>query len=287
MLSQRRLNIIKIYSGKLFSANGLKKLLTEPLRVADIGYKVAKSFVFDVNLRTSKKSDENTYQESFAALSEFERLQKPHPSISFDTWLPTLTTHDVSDLADLFRIHGSDKSSVHDYHRSYGSVLRREAPSNILEIGLGTNNLDTPSNMGIWGKPGASLRAFRDWARNAKVYGADVDRRILFQEQRISTFWVDQTDKRSLDELAAKLNEVAFDLIIDDGLHLPHANLNTLSALLPLLSKNGVFVIEDIQPDFENVWRLTGAVLAPQYESYFVRMKPAHVSVFVVRRART
>ena len=51
-----------------------------------------------------------------------------------------------------------------------------------------------------------------------------IDRRILFHEDRISTFWVDQTDPNSLDALAAQLGDIKFDLIIDDGLHLPHAN---------------------------------------------------------------
>jgi hypothetical protein len=38
-----------------------------------------------------------------------------------------------------------------------------------------------------------------------------------------------------------------------------------LSALLPLLSKNGILVIEDISPEFEDLWRLTATVLAAQY----------------------
>ena len=55
---------------------------------------------------------------------------------------------------------------------------------NIFEVGLGTNNVDVPSNMGKDGKPGASLRAWRDYFPNA-----DIDTRILFKEDKIQTFY--------------------------------------------------------------------------------------------------
>jgi hypothetical protein len=138
---------------------------------------------------------------------------------------------DTRELADLFRERGSDKSTYHNYHLVYGHLLagKRDHALHIVEIGLGTNNIDVPSNMGLFGKPGASLRAFRDWAPHASVFGADVDRRILFMEDRIETFWVDQTDPTSLQDLAMRLSDKKFDLIIDDGLHVPAANFNTIA----------------------------------------------------------
>jgi hypothetical protein len=64
----------------------------------------------------------------------------------------------------------------------------------LLEIGLGTNNTDVVSNMGSEGVPDASLRAFRDYLPNARIYGAGIDKRILFEESRIKTYFADQTD---------------------------------------------------------------------------------------------
>ena len=59
----------------------------------------------------------------------------------------------------LFNKFGSDKSTAHNYHHLYGEILKnRDDISYVLEIGLGTNNLDVVSNMGTQGKPGASLR---------------------------------------------------------------------------------------------------------------------------------
>jgi hypothetical protein len=195
------------------------------------------------------------------------------------------TQADTRDLAALFRKHGSDKASAHDYHRIYGSLLsgRRKDRLAILEIGLGTNNIDVPSNMWPWGNPGGSLRAFRDWAPNSSVYGADVDRRILFNEERISTFWVDQTDVVSLVGLRSQIDTVGFDLIIDDGLHLPHANFNTLSTLMPLLKDDGVFVVEDIGQSFLPFWRVAQATLR-EYETHLISSKGG-LYVFVLGSA--
>ena len=57
------------------------------------------------------------------------------------------------------------------------------------------------SNMGERGKPGASLKAYRDFFKNSEIYGADIDSQILFKDDRISTYYVDQTKERSLKKL--------------------------------------------------------------------------------------
>ena len=77
---------------------------------------------------------------------------------------------------------------------------------NILEIGLGTNNVDVVSNMGRDGIPGASLRAFRDYLINSKIYGADIDKSILFSEERIETYFVDQTNDTSFENFDDNTN---------------------------------------------------------------------------------
>ena len=54
--------------------------------------------------------------------------------------------------------------------------------------------------MGKYGKPGASVKAFRDFFSNANIYGADIDKEILFKEHKISTFYVDQTNINTLNQ---------------------------------------------------------------------------------------
>jgi hypothetical protein len=55
------------------------------------------------------------------------------------------------ELKQYFDKYGSDKGS-NDYHHVYGPILRnRDEITGILEIGMGTNNTDVVSNMGLWG----------------------------------------------------------------------------------------------------------------------------------------
>jgi hypothetical protein len=172
-------------------------------------------------------------------------------------------------LAGLFKKYGSDKASYHNCHLLYGKVLedRRFEPLNVLEIGLGTNNTDIVSHMGEEGQPGASLRAFRDFLPNAQICGADVDKRILFQEDRIETYFVDQTSTESLKELELTLSHRKFDLVIDDGLHCPSANIATLIFALKNLKSGGWFVIEDISRASLPVWHAILAILPSKYTS--------------------
>lgn len=171
-------------------------------------------------------------------------------------------------LAELFNHYGSDKAdSFHCYHHLYGAILERPLSiSAIAEIGLGTNNEAKVSNMGKDGKPGASLRAFRDFAPNAQILGADIDRDILFTESRITTAFVDQTNPHTLEVLSRLM--LPCDLIVDDGLHAPHANLNTLSFALKHLKPGGWAVIEDIRHEALPIWKIAAVLFAPGYEPY-------------------
>jgi SAM-dependent methyltransferase len=190
----------------------------------------------------------------------------------------------AAELAELYNRHGSDKASPHSYHLLYGSILAEpDSITALLEIGLGTNNVDVPSHMGKNGKPGASLRAFRDFLPKAQIYGADVDRRILFSEERIKTFYVDQTDPRSFGAVGEAVGD-DLDLIIDDGLHAPHANLATLSFALDRLKPGGWFVVEDIPQWALPVWQVVPALLPESYDCAIVAFKDAYT--FVVRAGR-
>jgi hypothetical protein len=130
------------------------------------------------------------------------------------------------------------------YERQFGSF--REHVRNVFECGLGTNNPDVPSNMGERGKPGASLRVWRDYFHSAEIYGADVDRRVLFSEDRIKTFYVDQTDPAAIDAMWAQVGDVQFDLFIDDGLHTPDGAITLLKGSLHRVREGGLYVIEDV-----------------------------------------
>lgn len=179
---------------------------------------------------------------------------------------------------------GSDKSTVHDYHKLYGKILDDiNHPYLIFEIGLGTNNVDIVSNMGRLGKPGASLRAFRESYPNAMIYGADFDKRILFNEDRISTFFVDQTSPLTFESLYENIPD-EFDLMIDDGLHSISANLNSLKFFMTKIRVGGYIVIEDIKIQTQDLWDVVHNLLKPDYESILFQTKAAYV--FVAKRVK-
>jgi hypothetical protein len=188
----------------------------------------------------------------------------------------------ASELKRYFDTHGSDKATLHQYHYVYGPILMdRIKIRGVLEIGMGTNNTDVVSNMGTGGRPGASLRAFRDYLEKAKIYGADIDQRILFADDRIETFFVDQTDPESFVALGKQVPS-DLDLIIDDGLHSPSANIETLKFALSRIKPGGWVVIEDIGTPTLPVWHVVSALLPHHFEAHIITANLGNL--FAVRR---
>ncbi len=223
----------------------------------------------------SKEKTDHAIESTKVIFPLLSRLSKqemgPYPSVldvevfgkdCQDSWGP---------LGELLDQHGSDKATKHNYHKLLGHILKdRNNISAVLEIGLGTNNPDIASNMTRKGKPGASVRAFRDFLPNAHIYGADFDKRILFKEERISTYFVDQTSPETFDALAENLPN-AFDLIIDDGLHSPVANIATLTFALPRLRIGGWMIIEDVNPASIPIWQIATRLIGGTYETHIVQ----------------
>lgn len=213
--------------------------------------------------------------------------QKAVPVLSDREYAKRNGTGQAEDLADLFNRYGSDKATRHGYYIVYASILDQlgtDRTINLLEIGLGTNNTDVASHMGIAGRPGASARAFRDFLPKAQIFGADVDQRILFSEERIKTFHVDQTDRESFLKLDRSLPD-KLDMMIDDGLHLPTANINSLSYFLSKIKPGGFAVIEDIPryPDAaRNLWRFIGGMLPDHFDACII--ESGQSLMFVVHR---
>ena len=148
--------------------------------------------------------------------------------------------------------------------RAEGALMlgsRRSDPLRMLEIGLGTK------------KPGASLRAFRDFCPKGLVFGADIDRSLLFDEDRIRTYYVDQTRSSSFDELYSNLANNMFDLVIDDGLHTPNANIATMIFALKILRPLGIFIAEDIKLSSLPIWQVVAALLPKNFNPKIIQAK--------------
>ena len=158
-------------------------------------------------------------------------------------------------LCEIMGRHKSDKGHVnintswHNYTTFYYSIFKdlSDKKLRIFELGLGTNNINLSSNMGVNGRPGASLYGWQEFFPNSDIFGADIDTDILFNADKIKTYYCDQTDSESIKKMwnEADLHE-NFDIIIEDGLHTFNANVCFFENSIHKLKQNGYFIIEDI-----------------------------------------
>jgi len=151
--------------------------------------------------------------------------------------------------------HGSDKSreDKHNYTVIYNHIFCNIKDKNlrIFELGIGTNNPNMLSSMGINGKPGASLYGWAEYFTNGQIFGGDIDRDILFSTDRIKTFYCDQSNFHSIRNLwdNQDLSE-NFDIIIDDGLHTFLGQLMFLENSFHKLNSGGYYIIEDVTIEY-------------------------------------
>lgn len=174
-------------------------------------------------------------------------------------------------LCEIMGRNRSDKGHLniedvkHNYTTLYHSLFKdlQMQPIRIFELGLGTNNIHMPSSMGADGRPGASLYGWAEYFPQAKVYGADIDTAILFNTERIKTFYCDQTNPHIIQYMWKEAElQGEFDIIVEDGLHEFRANVCFFENSIHKLALNGYYIIEDIIrddiPKFMNtisIWR--------------------------------
>jgi hypothetical protein len=181
---------------------------------------------------------------------------------NFDFHITSSYNKDVDNLlARLCDEHGSDKGTLrldgHPYpwpahtktdYYSYLFSHCRDAVQRVFECGLGTNNPNLPSSMGVSGRPGASLRVWRDYFPNAEVFGADIDADIQFTEDRIKTFFINQLDPKSIHAFWEEVDENEFDFMLDDGLHTFEAGSTLFVHSISKMKNSGIYIIEDVVP---------------------------------------
>ena len=161
-------------------------------------------------------------------------------------------------LTALSQKYGSDKGSFaaenpypwrpHTYANYYHVLFgrQRNTVQRVFECGIGSADITITSNMTADGATGASLRMWREYFPNASIWGGDIDPKAIFQENRISTFLLDQTNPQSIQEFWANTNTGDFDIMIDDGLHSFEAGKTLFENSVFKLSENGIYVIEDV-----------------------------------------
>jgi len=149
-------------------------------------------------------------------------------------------------LCELAIKHGTDKWPFHHYTPHYHELFknRRHEVKKVLEIGIGDDSMKNTIPDYVYG---ASLRMWREYFSNAEIFGLDNNPNVLVQDDRIHSFLCDQGDALQLQGSVSVLGG-GFDLIVDDGCHVPEVQALTARMLFPLLTPRGVYVIEDVWP---------------------------------------
>jgi len=125
-----------------------------------------------------------------------------------------------------------DKGTAHSYIDLYSEWFEsfRSKKINILEVGVAE---------------GKSVKMWKEYFPEGYIYGVDIFDKKHYEEEKIIIYHSDATKK----EFLSLIEELTFDIIIDDGSHHLEDQINTGKLLLPLLKDGGIYVIEDIRPE--------------------------------------
>ena len=136
-----------------------------------------------------------------------------------------------------FIIEGStsDKISHHGYHRFYPWFLNhlRGQNINVLEIGI-----DKAQSLKLW----------KGYFSSVNLHGIDIDEKE-FIDPAVTLHKIDQSDAKQLNQFVATVG-IKFDVILDDGSHVPEHQILTINKLWDLVKPGGIYIIEDIETSY-------------------------------------
>ena len=142
-------------------------------------------------------------------------------------------------LVDLVNNNRTDKNTVHSYLPLYENLLsdKKESAKNILEIGI---------------QGGGSIKLWHDYFPNAVIYGADIMQpecvweELLDKERIVLHTGYDAYRDDFIGEFFSD-KKGTFDMVLDDGPHTFESMKQFIRLSLPLLTEDGILIIEDVQ----------------------------------------
>lgn len=167
----------------------------------------------------------------------------------------TIMNNNITELCKIAYKYGSDKCPQlkHAYTPFYYGLLknRRRSIKKVLELGIGhyrnMQQVEMIYDPGLkrYYHRGASLKMWRDFFPNAQIYGADIVPEAIFEGERIKTYLCDERKKEDLVKLIKNTGS-DIDLVVDDASHHVDDQIFASQTLLPLLQKNIIYIIEDV-----------------------------------------
>ena len=158
-------------------------------------------------------------------------------------------------LKEINKIYNSDKGVTHNYLELYEELFyqKKEHNINLLEIGVLFGN---------------SLKLWHDYFINGKIYGIDdfsqsdgqdfydfqkVDSNQIINDlkkfERIELVIANCENERILNDI---LNNLKFDIIIDDASHKLTQQKNNYNFYNKFLKEDGIYVCEDVQTNYDS-----------------------------------
>jgi len=149
---------------------------------------------------------------------------------------------EIDPLTRLAIKHGTDKWGPHFYTPIYHELFAhlRDKPVRLLEIGVGGYDYKMVG--------GASLAMWAEYFPHGRIVGIDTAPKTLSLDPRVSLLVGSQADPAFLANLCDQHGP--FDVVIDDGSHIPQHVATSFYALFPRLSQQALYVIEDVQTAF-------------------------------------
>ena len=146
---------------------------------------------------------------------------------------------DLDPLTVIAIRQGTDKWGAHFYTPIYHSLLAplRSKPVRLLEIGVGGY---ASKYLG-----GGSLAMWAEYFEHGQIFGIDIQEKQLDLGDRVTIFQGSQDDHEFLERIARQHGP--FDVIIDDGSHIPAHVAASFEALFPSLVNGGLYIVEDTQ----------------------------------------
>jgi hypothetical protein len=147
-------------------------------------------------------------------------------------------------------ISKSDKVTHHGYQRYYRRFFAETPPKpTILEIGVDNGN---------------SLELWSEFLTEPKLYAIDIINKTV--PEWVTFDCVDQSDAAQLSTYAEGKHQL-FDVIVDDGSHVPEHQILTLNALWQCLKPGGSYIVEDIETCY---WKRS-QIYGYQFDARIVR----------------
>jgi hypothetical protein len=174
-------------------------------------------------------------------------------------------------ISKKYKLDKNIASGCHNYIPGYTSLFEylRYEVHNMLEIGIGSIENGQMSGVVYLGyKTGNSLKCWAEYFPNSKIYGIDIYGHPELNTDKITTFVADQSNALSLQNVIKNIN-TNLDVIIDDGSHNCEHQVFSFMFLNQYLSKNGIYVIEDIQP--QNIDKFIDLSIFPKFYINYIK----------------